>query len=56
LLREITPIGVTALARVDMPGQGMPWLALEHPATDPEPEGRISELIQDKDRIVDPSE
>src|SRR2546422_4310496 len=39
-----------------MPGQGMPWLALEQPAPDPAPEGRISEIIQDEDRLVDPSE
>src|SRR5215510_1275399 len=56
LLLEITPIGMTTLAIVDMPGQGMQLLALEQPAPYPATESRISEIIQNEDRLVDPAE
>src|SRR5262249_10191901 len=53
LLREIAPVGVPALAIMDMARQGMELFPLQQPPPHPAPERWIGEIVEDEDRLIE---
>jgi len=53
LLLESTPVRIPALAIMDMTRQGVEWLSLEQAPPHAAPECRISEIVENADRLIE---